>query len=95
MKYVPSPRFSFCHEEETINHMLWQCQESQNLLREFKIWPNNNNYINLRFLEELFIFNLGSILSSADLRIFIIFKYYIFAAKPLNQPPINSSTAQK
>ena len=62
----PSPRCSFCQEEETINHMLWQCQKSQNLLRDFKIWLNNNT-INLRFLEELFIFNIGSIYSSADL----------------------------
>ena len=85
MKYVPSPRCSFCQEEETINHMLWQCQESQNLLRDFKRWLNNNN-INLRFLEELFIFNIGSIYSSADLHIFIIVKYYIFAAKRLNLP---------
>ena len=60
MKYVPSPRCNFCQEEEAMNHMLWQCQESQNLLREFKIWFNNNN-INLTFLEELFIFNKGSI----------------------------------
>ena len=74
MKYVPSPRCSFCQEEETINHMLWQCRETQNLLREFKIWLNNNN-INLIFLEELFIFN-----------IFIIVKYYIFAAKRLDHP---------
>ena len=29
MKYVVSPSCSFCQEEETINHMLWQCQESQ------------------------------------------------------------------
>ena len=85
MKYVPSPRCSFCQEEETINNMLWQCQESQNLLREFKIWLNNNN-INLIFLEELFIFNIGSIYSSADLHIFIIVKYYIFAAKRLDHP---------
>ena len=85
MKYVLSPRCSFCQEEETINHMLWQCQETQNLLREFKIWLNNNN-INLIFLEDLFIFNLGSIYSSADLHIFIIVKYYIFAAKRLDHP---------
>ena len=37
MKYVLSPRCSLCQKEETINHMLWQCQESQNLLRKFKI----------------------------------------------------------
>ena len=87
MKYVPSPRCSFCQEEETINHMLCQCQESQNLLREFKIWLNNNN-INLIFLEELFIFNIGSLYSSAELQIFVIVKYYIFAAKRLGHPLI-------
>ena len=85
LKYVPSPRCSFCQEEETINHMLWQCQETQNPLREFKIWLNNNN-INLIFLEELFIFNIGSMYSSADLHIFIIVKYYIFAAKRFDHP---------
>ena len=44
------------------------------------------NNINLIFLEELFIFNIGSIYSSADLHIFIIVKYYIFAAKRLDHP---------
>ena len=68
-------------------------EESQNLLREFKIWLNNNN-IYLTFLEELFIFNIGSLYSSADLHIFIIVKYYIFAAKRLTNP-IHSSTAKK
>ena len=85
MKDVPSPRCSFCQEEETINHMLWLCQESQSLLSEFKIWLNNNN-INLTFLEKRFIFYKGSIYSLADLYIFIIVKYYIFAAKRLDQP---------
>ena len=77
MKYVPSPRCSFCQEEETINHMLWQCQEPQNLLREFNLWLNNNN-INLTFLEELFIFNIGSIYSSADLQFFLSLSNIIY-----------------
>ena len=85
MKYVPSPRCSFCQEEETIIHMLWQCQESQNLIGDFKSWLNNNN-INLTFVEELFIFNIGKTYSSAELHIFVIVKYYIYAAKRTNHP---------
>ena len=85
MKYVPSPRCSFCQEEETINHMLWQCQETQNLIGDFKRWLNNNN-INLTFAEELFIINLGKTYSSAELHIFVIIKYYIYAAKRTNHP---------
>ena len=68
MKYVPSPRCSFWQEEETINHMLWQCQESQNLTGDIKKWLNNNN-INLTFVEVLFIFNIGKTYSSAELHI--------------------------
>ena len=83
MKYVPSPRCSFCQEEETINHMLCQCQESQNLIGDFKRWLNNNN-INLTFVEELFVFNIGKTYSSAELHIFVIVKYYIYAAKRTN-----------
>ena len=85
MTYVPSPRCSFCQEEETINHMFWQCQETQNLIGDFKRWLNNNN-INLTFAEELFIFNLGKTYSSAELHIFVIIKYYIYAAKRTNHP---------
>ena len=53
MKYVPSPRCNFCQKEETIKHMLWECQETKNLLKDFKRWLLNNN-VNLTFVEELF-----------------------------------------
>ena len=82
MKYVPSPRCSFCQEEETINHILWQCQESHNLIRDFKRWLNNNN-INRTFVEKLFILNNRE---TAELHIFVIVKYYIYAAKRINHP---------
>ena len=49
--------------------MLWQCQESKNLIGDFKIWLNNNN-INLTFLEEIYIFNIGEIYTSANLHNF-------------------------
>ena len=69
MKYVPSPRCNFRQEEETIKHMLWECQETKNLLKDFKRWLLNNN-VNLTFVEELFIFNIGNTFSSADLHMF-------------------------
>ena len=36
MKYVPNSMYSFWQEEETANRMLWQRQESQNLIEDFK-----------------------------------------------------------
>ena len=69
MKYVPGPRCNFCQEEETIKHMLWECQETKNILKDFKRWFLNNN-VNLIFVEELFIFNIGNTYSSANLHIF-------------------------
>ena len=65
--------------------MLWECQETKNLLKDFKRWLLNNN-VNLTFVEELFIFNIGNTYSSADLHIFITVKYYIYATKRLDHP---------
>ena len=48
-------------------------------------WLLNKN-VNLTFVEELFIFNIGNTYSSADLHIFIIVKYYIYATKRLDHP---------
>ena len=85
MKLVQSPNCNFCQEEETISHMLWECQESQSLIRQFIRWINNKN-IDLTFTEELYIFNIGNTHSAADLQIFMIIKHYIYSAKRLNQP---------
>ena len=76
MKYVQSPNCNFCQEEETISHMLLKCRESQSVIRQFIGCLNNKN-INLTFIEELFIFNIGNSYSAADLQIFIIMKHYI------------------
>ena len=65
--------------------MLWQCQESQYLIGDFIRWLNNNN-INLTFVDKLVIFIKGKTYSSAELYIFVIVKYYIYAAKRTNQP---------
>ena len=64
--------------------MLWSCQETQSLIREFSRWLRIKN-INLTFTEELFIFNIGNTYSTADLHIFIIIKNYIFISKRQNQ----------
>ena len=85
MKLVQSPNCNFCQEEETISHMLWECQESQSLIRQFIRWINNKN-IDITFTEELYIFNIGNIHSAADLQIFMIIKHCIYSAKHLNQP---------
>ena len=84
IKYIQSPNCNFCQEEETINHMFWNCQESQSLIREFSRWLNNKN-IHLTFVEELFIFNIGNNYSMVELQIFIIIKYCMYTAKRLSQ----------
>ena len=63
--------------------MFWQSQESQNLLREFK-YGSIITILIWYFLKNYLYFNIGSINSSADLHIFIVVKYYIFAAKRLD-----------
>ena len=85
IKYIQNPNCHFCNQEETISHMLWSCQETQSLIRDFSRWLRIKN-INLTFTEELFIFNIGNTYSTADLHIFIIMKNYIFISKRQNQP---------
>ena len=85
IKYIQNPNCHFCNQEETISHMLWSCQETQSLIRDFSRWLRIKN-INLKFTEELFIFNIGNTYSTADLHIFIIMKNYIFISKRQNQP---------
>ena len=84
IKYIQNPNCHFCNQEETISHMLWSCQETQSLIRDFSRWLRIKN-INLTFTEELFIFNIGNTYSTADLHIFIIMKNYIFISKRQNQ----------
>ena len=85
IKYVQNPNCNYCGEEETISHMLWTCQESQSIITQLTKYLNDKN-IGLNITEELFIFNIGNIYSSADLQIFTIIKHYIYSAKRLNQP---------
>ena len=56
----------------------------QRLLADFNRWLKSKN-INLTLVEEVFIFNIGKAYSTTDLEIFITLKYYICAAKRLNQ----------
>ena len=84
MKYVQSPNCTFCGEEETISHMLCTCPESQSIIRQVIRYLREKN-IDLTFIEELFIFNIGNTYSTAELQICIIIKHYIYTTKRLNQ----------
>ena len=84
IKYVQTPNCNYCGEEETLSHMLWTCQESQSIITQPTKYLIDKN-IGLDITEELFIFNIGNIYSSADLQIFTIIKHYIYSAKRLNQ----------
>ena len=94
MKYVQSPNCTFCGEEETISHMLWTCQESQSIIRQVIRYLSHKN-IDLTFIEELFIFNIGNTYSTAELQIMLIIKHYIYTAKHLNHPLSLSALLRK
>ena len=51
--------------------MLWGCEDTHSLIREFRRWMIDKN-INLTFTEEHFIFNMGKTYSNTDLPIYII-----------------------
>ena len=85
MKYVQNSTCNYCGEEETISHLLWTCPESQSLIRQLTNCLINKN-VNLSFIEESFIFNIGNTYTTADLQLFIIIKHYMYATKCLNQP---------
>ena len=63
--------------------MLWHCEATQKLLQTVKDWLNSYN-INIPFVEEHFIFNIGSLFSEADLLFILELKFYIFYTKRLN-----------
>lgn len=84
IKACQSPLCTFCQEEETITHMLWSCPESQALINEFRRWLQSIS-INLRIIEELYIFNIGKQMTIADSKLILTTKYYIYCTKRLNQ----------
>ena len=52
-------------------HLLWTCPESQSLIRQLTNCLINKN-VNLSFIEQIFIFNIGNTYTTADLQLFII-----------------------
>ena len=60
----------FCQVEEDITHMLWTCRDTRSLITQLKTWLLTYN-INITLTEDLFIFNIGKILSQADLQIVV------------------------
>ena len=82
IKIKDSPLCLYCHQVETLTHMLWHCEATQKLLQTIKEWLISYN-INIPFVEELFIFNIGNMFSEADLLFILELKYYIFSAKRL------------
>ena len=86
IKVSDSPQCSYCtDQDETVSHLLWSCPVTQSFLQKIQCWFIRNN-INIPFIEELFIFNIGNQYTPEDLLIILEIKYYIFSAKKLNSP---------
>ena len=82
IKIKDSPLCQYCQQEETLRHMLWTCTDTQKLLQDIREWLSRFN-INILFIEEPFIFNIGNLYSDSDLLFILEIKYYIFSAKRL------------
>ena len=82
IKIKDSPLCQYCQQEETLTHMLWTCTATKKLLKDITEWLSSYN-INMLFIEEPFIFNIGNLYSDADLLFILEIKYYIFSAKRL------------
>ena len=85
MKYVQNSTCNSCGKEKNNIHLRWTCPESQSLIRRLTNCLINKN-VNLSFIKESFIFNIGNTYTTADLQLFIIIKHYMYATKHLNQP---------
>ena len=92
---IDSPQCSFCdREEETIHHLLWQCQVVTVFWRNLKTelvtaCPHMNNF---DFSEELVIFGVKENVQTDDAFDFILLlaKYFIYKSKfTKTLPPIS------
>ena len=91
IKIKDSKYCNFCHsEEETIEHLLWECDNLQSLLVEFEHYLENKSGRQITFTKKSFILACTENNNNIQNTIFLWLKYYVYTArckeKPLNLP---------
>ena len=78
IKYIDNPLCSFCaDQDETIHHLLWDCNYTKALIQELRKWLSDNNIL-INIDEIPFIFGLyNKNTSIAEQQILLETKYYI------------------
>ena len=88
-KYVNSNLCELCNcFIETIEHLFWECQITQNLLSSLNIFLTNNN-INIAYNKRDILFGMSSNSPYSCMYnyLIIIMKYFLFTMKLRNIPP--------
>ena len=82
IKKVHSKMCTFCHrEEETIEHILWECDYVQSFLNGFEVHLNQKSNCQLVFTKKSFL--LGIYDRNKDIQnvLFLWLKYYIYTSR--------------
>ena len=89
MKIKEDSICTFCtQEEETITHLLWQCNVTKEFLNSITTWLQSFN-IYIELSEELFLFGLEKEQRLTSIMKFLLLytKYYIYCCRCNKQPP--------
>ena len=87
IKVVENPYCTFCHEElETIEHLLWNCEITQNFIEDIENWFLTNG-ISIPFTRINFIFGDCSMAVKGNVinLIFLRIKQYIYTTRYLKK----------
>ena len=85
IKILDSPLCTFCNvEEETIIHILWECEKVQEFFSEIENWLRRYN-INLYFNKLSFVLSPNQSKNEAFNTILLALKYYIYKTRCLKK----------
>jgi hypothetical protein len=83
MKIVESPICTFCKDkEESLVHVLWECEKVQELIQEFESWVDSKS-VSLNFNKKSFLLGLTSntLTNLVYNNILILIKFYIYKTR--------------
>ena len=80
IKIVNSKMCTFCQrEEETIEHILWECEYVQAFLNEFELYVEQKTNLQLVFTKKSFILGILEINKGIQNTLILWLKYYIYS----------------
>ena len=82
IKIVNSKMCTFCQrEEETIEHILWECEYVQAFLNEFELYVEQKTNLQLVFTKKSFILGILEMSKGIQNTLILWLKYYIYTAR--------------